>query len=387
MHVAAAPAPILPRQLAAPQAPPPLNQEEEPPAPPSLKDRVSSAVGDGLNALAYTHKALPNFIYPSVFGTAAEKARIWQTLDSLPMYDAVRPISISVRESLGSSNLLGVTRPAINSIELNRTGIGMTNPENFRYTLIHEIGHTRDYEGGVVSVITGGHSSSEPFGAPPYVSRYAGTLKQEDFAETYAEYRLNPDRLRHLSQEKMDAMERLDRPNFMQAFVDREEFRETGKLIARGLEVPYLRWGLGLLTQVAAYSLAANGVGEVISGVSNKDTMRAVSGGTQLAAGASLMFSYKHPVLGFVAMGALGAHRGLEIAQKKGARDGASYAALAGGAMGGMVGGIAAPLGLTMLGYQVAGPVGGAVGLVVGGVLGNRLGAAAGAHAGLALAG
>lgn len=360
------------------------SQQQAPAAEPGVLDRVT----DGLKDMAYAHRALPNFIYPSVFGTAAEKAAIWRTLDGLPMYDAVRPITITVKETLGSDNLLGVTRPAINSIDLNRTGIGMTNPHEFQYTLTHEIGHTRDYEGGVVNVLTGGHSSHAPFGHPQYVSRYAGTMKQEDFAESYAHYRMDPDHLRSVNQEKYDELQRLDRPNFMQSFVDREEFRETGKFIGHALEIhPYLRYGLSFATQLAAINLFTGGIGEVMSGVNAKDNMRTLSGATELVAGASLMFVYKNPVLGFAAMGALGANRGLSIARKQGARDGACVAATVGGAIGGMAGGVAGPLGLTMLGYQVAGPIGGTVGLVVGGVLGNRLGSAAGAHAALKLAG
>lgn len=387
MNVAAAPV-FLPVHRQLPTAAPATPDEETPAPQPSTLDKVTRAVSSGLGHMAYANKALPNFIYPSVFGTAAEKAQIWSTLDKLPMYDAVRPITITVKETLGSDNLLGVTRPAINSIDLNRTGIGMTNPRDFEYTLTHEIGHTRDYEGGVPNVLTGGHSAHHPWGQPQYVSRYAGTMKQEDFAESYAEYRLDPNKLQRVNEAKYEDMQRLDKPNFMQSFVDREEFRETGKFIGAALEIhPYVRYGLAFATQMAAINLTTNGIGEVMSGVNAKDNMRTVSGATNLVAGASLMFVYKNPMLGFVAMGALGANRGLEIGRKQGARDGACMAALAGGAVGGMVGGIGAPLGLTMLGYQVAGPVGGAVGLVLGGVLGNRLGASAGAHAALKLAG
>lgn len=388
MNVAAAPV-FVPVHRHAPAARQAQKGPGEPGSGPSFANRATDAVLTGLRDLAYADKALPDFIYPSVFGTAAEKAQIWRTLDSLPMHDAVRPITVTVRESLGSDNLLGVTRPAINSIDINRTGIGMSDPANFEYTLVHEIGHTRDYQnGGVVSVLTGGHSADAPYGSPAYVSRYAGTMKQEDFAETYANYRLDPEHLRNVNQAKYEDMQRLDRPNFMEALVNREEFRETGKFIGAALEIhPWVRYGLSFATTVAAFNLATGGVGEVMSGVNAKDNMTMLSGATQLAAGAGLMFAYKHPALGIAAMGALGAHRGLEIARHRGAREGACVAAAVGGALGGTVGGVAGPLGLTMLGYQVAGPIGGTVGLVLGGVLGNRLGASAGAHAGLKLAG
>lgn len=388
MNVAAAPV-FVPVHRQLPQAQAAPSQSSGPaPQESSVLDKVTRAVTDGLDNMAYAHRALPNFIYPSVFGTAAEKAQIWNTLDHLPMQDAVRPISITVRETLGSRNLLGVTRPAVNSIDLNRTGYTMEDPASFNYTLTHEIGHTRDYEGGVVNVLTGGHSAHAPFGKGPYVSDYASTMKQEDFAETYAEYRTNPDHLQHVNPAKYEQMRQLDHQNFMQRFVDREEFRETGKFLGNALGIhPYFRMGLSFLTQLAAINLTTGGIGEVMSGVNAKDNMRTLSGATQLAAGASLMFVYKNPMLGFVAMGALGANRGLNIARQQSARDGACIAATVGGAVGGMVGGIGGPLGLTMLGYHVAGPIGGTVGLVLGGVLGNRLGSSAGAHAALKLAG
>ncbi|MEW6283777.1 MAG: hypothetical protein AB1758_34515 [Candidatus Eremiobacterota bacterium] len=381
---AAVPVPVRPLVRATTPDP----KGEETPTPPGLLERAQDGLLTGLQDLAFSQRALPKFIFPSVFGTPQEKALIYETLNNLPMHDAVRPITISVRESLGNSNLLGVTRPAINSIDINRTGVGMSNPANFTETVIHEIGHTKDYPGGVVNVLTGGHSSSAPWGSPPHVSRYASTMKQEDFAETYASYRLEPERLQEVSAAKYDEMQRLDQPNAFEVFLDRKEFRETGQYIGNLLSIhPFVRYGLEFASQMAAINLGLTGAITFASGVMEHKTRTAVAGAVDALAGAGLMFSYKNPLIGVAALGFLGARRGLEMAEKRQAGDGATAAAAIAGGLGGAALGVVAPLGLTLLGHSLAGPVGGAIGLVVGGVLGNRLGASIGAGAALGVAG
>lgn len=345
---------------------------------PTTTQQVTAKVLDTVDHTLYTYKALPGFLYPSVFGTAAERDLILQTLDSLPLKDVSKVATVTMKDTLGSANLLGVNRPAIGSIAINRTGIGMGNPSNVVDTLTHEVGHSVDYPNKLTSLIFGGHSSSEPFGEAPYISRYAGTQAPEDFAESYAHYKLEPQRLESVAPEKYRALEEIDKNNFMQNLVDRPAFRETGQFIGRVLEVsPFLRWGLEFGAQISTMNLLAGGVGEISQG-------NVLRGALSAGAGASLAFSQSHPALGPAALGLLGARSGLDLANADNAGTAGKAAAMIGGGVGGAVGGVAGPLGLTYAGHALAGPVGGAIGLLVGAVAGQQLGARVGGEIGLA---
>ncbi|MGE0494655.1 MAG: hypothetical protein AB7S38_35930 [Vulcanimicrobiota bacterium] len=370
MKVASFAMPIS-RRPAAPER----SDEQPQPRPTSLGETVYDSVETVLN----TYRAMPQFLYPSVYGTAAERSLIMNTLDSLPLKDVGSTVTITMKDTLGSANLLGVNRPALGSIAINRTGYGMSDPAEVVETLVHELGHSKDYPGRIPSILTGGHSGSGPFGSPPYVSRYAGTAAAEDFAESYATYRLDPDRLREVAPEKYAVFEKLNQKNFIESFLDQPAFRETGKLVGESLgKVPYLRWGLSFASQISMVNLAASGVQDVFSG-------HAVRGGLATGAAAALAFSHAHPLLGPAAMTLLGAHRGLQMAESRGAGAAGQALASVGAGTGGLVGGYVAPLGLTLVGHSLAGPVGGAVGLAVGALAGQALGTELGGRAGLAL--
>lgn len=370
-----------------PQQQTPTPTPPQPPKKPSVGQKIFDEVALGAKNLAYAQSAVPRFVYPSVFGTAAERNLIWETLDALPMRDAVRASSITVKETLGSENLLGVTRPATGSIALNRTGWGMHDPTDFKYTLVHEVGHTVDFKGHTLSVISRTNESARaPWGTPPNVSEYAGTAPPEDFAESYAEHRLDPERLQRINPDKAEALRRMDRPNFLERLVDRPAFKETGKFVGRALSIhPFVRSGLELGRQVAVLTLASEGIVGSFQGMFKGDAVATADGLLAGAAGAGLAFAHLNPMYGAGAMAALGGREGLHLALEKKASKAGTAAATFGGAVGGAIGGVAGPLGLTYAGYSVAGPIGGTVGLVVGGVLGNRLGSKLGAKAALAL--
>lgn len=362
--------PSAPRALAQPAAP---QTSEEP----TLGQKVSLEIQDTLSSAFQTYQAMPRFLYPSVFGTAAEKELIFNTLDMLPISDVVNAPTIAMKDTLGSANLLGVTRPAIGSIAINRTGWGMGNPANVAETLVHEVGHTVDYPGRIVQVLTGGNSSSAPFGEGPYVSDYASTMHQEDFAETYAAYHLDPEGLKRVNPAKYEAMQQLEQPNFMEAFLDQPAFRETGRFVGDALSfTPWLRWGLEFAGQVGSFSLAVEGIGDLFG-------EHRLRGAVTTAAAAGLIFAFKHPLAGPAAMGLLGARRGYDMAAEKQAGATSTALAMTGAGAGGLVGGVAGPLGLTMAGHAAAGPIGGAVGLAVGAILGHKVGSTLGGKAGL----
>ncbi len=332
--------------------------------------------------------ALPNFVYPSVFGaTQAERTVINSVLDSLPLKDVGTASTITVSPDLGDPGLLGYARPAIGSINLNRSGYGMDTVGDFRYTLVHEIGHTVDMPDRVPQVLLGPNSSHEAFGKPDYVTDYASTMRQEDFAESYAYKRLAPKQLEKVAPEKARALEEMDRPTLLESLVDQPAFRESGKALGQMLEVtPWLRWGAEIAGQVAIAVTGVTGVADVVEGAARGDGRQAVSGLLKTGAATGFALAFHHPALAPAGLALLGADRGLQKATAAEADTKTTAAAMAAAGVGGVVGGIGLPLGLTWTGYQVAGPIGGAVGLVVGSVVGHRLGANLGANAALALA-
>lgn len=355
----------------------------------SLANRISQGLGKGMEAVFdfnHTLSAVPKFIYPTVTGTPAQQALVWGALDKMPMHHAVRPVSIEVLpEFPGTPGTLGSNKSPIGSITINQAGYGMQNPANFQNTVNHEVGHSVDHSGGIFSTAARTRpSDSAPFGAGPNVSDYAGTNPKEDFAESYELHRHDPARLREINPEKADVMERLDQPSLLEKLVDRPAYRETGKWIAHQFEaIPKLRTGLELLRQGSIATLGLTGAAQVGQGLVSHRGNQVAQGLLQAGACGSLIMAPQHPWLGLVAAASLGATRGIQVAESKGA-DGARVVTSAlGAAAGGVVGGFVAPLALTELGFGVAGPVGGALGLVVGGLLGGQLGAKLGARAAL----
>ena len=355
---------------------------------PGIFSKTLSYAGDRALDLGYAASALPKFIYPTVVGTPAQEAMTWAALDKLPMHQAVRPISIETMPSFSQGpNLLGVNRVAIGHIRINAGGYDMEFADQFNETVIHEVGHSNDYKSGMFSMLTRQNGSANPvFGKPGFVSEYAETQPAEDFAETYKVHHTRPQELQAVNPAKAEAMRKLDQPHFLEKLVDRPAYRETGKYIAQAFHsVPIARAGIELARQVTVANLAIMGGSEAIQGVVKGDWERA-AGGTLLAgAGAGMAMAPTLPWLGVAATAALGANRGLKLAQDQGATGAQKVLASTAGAIGGTVGGFVAPLALVQAGYSLAGPIGGTVGMVVGGLFGGYYGGKLAAQAALSL--
>ncbi|MBX3170827.1 MAG: hypothetical protein KF760_25700 [Candidatus Eremiobacteraeota bacterium] len=365
----------------------PAPDPQQPRGPGALKKALDYS-GERLLDLGYATSALPKFIYPTVVGTPQQEAMTWAALDNLPMHEAVRPISIETMPSFKEGpNLLGVNRVAIGHIRINASGYDMEFPSQFQETVTHEVGHSNDYKSGMFSMLTRQHGSSHShFGKPGFVSDYAETQPAEDFAETYRVHHHNPQQLERINPAKAEEMRRLDQPHFLEKLVDKPAYRETGKYVARAFHsVPLARAGLELVRQVTVANLAIMGGSEAIQGVVKGDWERAAEGTLLAGAGAGMAMAPTLPWLGVAATAALGANRGLKLAQEQGASPAQKVAASTAGAVGGTVGGFVAPLALVQAGYSLAGPIGGTVGLVVGGLFGGYYGGKLAAQAALSL--
>jgi hypothetical protein len=340
------------------------------------------------DSFAVAQTALPKFVYPSVFGTPSEIAETYRTLDALPFRQAVLPTSITFKNGLSVPDALGYNRIAVGAIEIDRTGYGMDSPELVQYAITHEVGHSVDHPNGIGNLVPKlNHSSHKPFGVGESVTEYGATEPVEDFAESYAHYRLKPGELEKANPAKFAEMRKVDRSSFMERMVDQPAFRETGKYVGQKLAVhPWLRTGLEVMRQATCIGLLYDGVKQVGLGTYHQSGLSLTAGLLGTTAGACLMLSYQQPMLGLTALTALGARQELERAALEGHSKNDQIASAVGGAVGGLVGGAAAPLGLTYVGYNIGGPLGGAIGMVAGGLLGNYYGARLGAQAARSLA-
>lgn len=388
-----------------------------------------SAVNDAM-ALSRGLHAFPQFIYPTITGaTPEEKAFILDVLDGLPLKDVNSVKSLTVVPSIPDASGLAYRHTVTNTIHLSREQISIS-PEWFREVTTHEVGHTKDYSSAWFqhpSTLGHNHSSHGPWGYGPFVTKYAGTNHYEDYADSYAKYHVDPDKLKESNPYKYHLIEQQEHENFMQRLVDRPEFRETGKWIGEhafpnqgirtGTEVFY--WATGGVQAVVGWDLLRKAS-------ESNDPHQHMSGVLSLTSG--VLFGTQ--LLALAGMGVQGAHRALNGAIRRGditAADGdaavrtfsdpaerairfvgshigvmdkfeplktspfvtnrgrASCVAV-GGALGALTGGFAGPFGGVMAGYHLAGPVGGAVGLVVGALAGYTLGSTLGGRAGGALA-
>lgn len=393
---------------------------------------VGGAVANGF-AVTRGLKAFPKFIYPTIFqATALERSQIYDVLDTLPLKDVNSVKSITVVPEIPSDRPGWVTRGVAydvnltNYMELSRKEL--QDPQDFRKVLIHETGHTKDYESAWFGM-WGEDSSKEPFGKGETITDYAKTNPKEDYAETYAYSHVDPERTKREVPEKYAAIQESEKQNFVERLVDRKEFRETGRWIGdhlagsratrNGLQAfYYLSGGLqavqGLdqlrkageesdpeqhyrgILNVAAGTLFGTGL-LAVPGMAvhsaQRALNRAVSRGELDAidadAGVRTLSDPVERLVRFAGskVGVIEPFRSLQDqfpeADPKRAR---ALSIAAGGAVGGVVGTVAGPYGGVIAGYHLAGPIGGAVGLVVGALGGYALGTELGGRAGGALA-
>ncbi len=392
---------------------------------------AESAVNQTL-ALTRSLKAFPSFIYPTILNASAtEQGQIYDVLDSLPLKDVNSVKSITMVPEIPNNKPGWVTRGrawdfnVTNFIELSRKEL--QNPESFRKVLIHEIGHTKDYESAWFNLV-GEESSRKPFGEGPHISEYAKTNNKEDYAETYANYHIDPERTREEVPEKFEAIRKSEEPNFVERLIDRKEFRETGRWLGENLaENQATRNGLQVVHSLSGGIQAVHGMDQLRKASKTGDPLHHYQGVLNLTAG--VLFG--SGLLGLPGMAVHSAQRALNRAVARGElttldadagvrtlsdpiekaiRGAGSKVGLlqpfrplkedfpdaspkrvralgvaTGGALGGVAGSIAGPYGGVLAGYHLGGPVGGAVGLVVGALGGYALGTELGGRAGGAL--
>lgn len=377
-------------------------------------------------ALFRSLKAFPKFIYPTIHGaTGAEKAFIMNTLDTLPLKDVATVKSLVVVPTIPHASGLAIPAQVTNVIKLARDQVS-TSPEWFREVVIHEVGHTKDFDSAWFGVV-GHDSSKQPWGEGPFVSNYAKTNHWEDYAEAHANYHMRPERLHDASPGKFDEMARLEQQGVLDRLIDRPAFRETGRFIGEHMGTDVSRNTVQALYWASSGIQVAVGLDHLRAATLTKDAGKHFDGMLTVAAGT--LFGSRVLALGGLAV------QGANMALKQGVARGditaddadaavrvvsdpvekavrgvghrlgltaafedtlpakpaedarlAQAAGIAvGGSVGALVGGVAGPYLGVLGGYAIGGPIGGTIGLVLGGLAGYTTGATVGGHVGGAI--
>ncbi len=378
-------------------------------------------------------KAFPKFIYPSFSGMTPDEAHfVLGVLDKIPLKDVNSITRLEMLPTIKNASGLAYRNPAVPLIQLSREQMNVS-PKWFEEVVIHETGHTKDYSTALFGIFRHESSTSNIWGQPPHISNYAKTNHWEDFAESYANYHVNPDKLKAECPDKYARISEMEKLGTFDKLVDQKAFRETGKYIGEKLgDLPFLRSGISILSFALGFLQIVRGVGEWENAARTGDLKKKMDATMDIAAGtcfASKLFcvpglaidgakqaldraiddneitaaqanAVVQNTVGFIGgpIAALGhwikskfSKKAQEQAATQKPQDTsplkqramteqekeinlgtlAKAASVAiGGATGSLTGGIIGPYMGLLAGFSVAGPLGGAVGLVAGAMVG-----------------
>ncbi len=253
----------------------------------------TKATLDTLLQFFKTIKSFPRFIYPSLIKmTADEKAFVLSILDKLPLKDVGTVKSITMLNSLPNASGAAGPLPSSPFILLTKDNFHLSD-EWARMVLTHETGHAVDYNSGLFGLPKlFSESSKSPWGKGPFITPYAATgpgwypSEWDDFAESYAYFHAKPDELQAKCPEKFERIQEMEKNGFFERFIDRKEFRETGKLMGSIMEkAPYLQNGLAMISLVGGLVQAYRALGELKRGEKTGDEKLTMNATMNFAAG------------------------------------------------------------------------------------------------------
>ena len=248
-------------------------------------------VGDGVGVLGAVANSLPKIAYPTLAGaTGAEKDMIYGALDRLPLSGVTSAPTIDVVRGMEQAGASGLATPLFshNRIFLDRDQIGISRDWGQEVTT-HEIGHTYDFSVGVGPILSRNFRGGG-FGSDPHISHYAETNRMEDYAESYASYHLEPERLQRIAPDKYAALDASQQPGLVDQALDRPSVRETGKKIGTAFEkAPRLRNVLALGASLVGPFQLYRGASGYEKGLESGDAEKRINGKMNMASGAALM--------------------------------------------------------------------------------------------------
>lgn len=261
-----------------------------------LADKDFSKFTEGAAANVYgvggaLANSLPKIAYPTLVGaTAAQKEVFYGALDNLPLGGVTSAPTIDVVKGLEDVGASGLATPLFshNRIFLDVDQMNISDGWAAEVTT-HEIGHTYDFSKGVGPILSRNFRGGG-FGKEPFISDYANTNRMEDYAESYAHYHLEPERLQNVAPEKFAALENSQAPGLVDEALDRPGVRKAGRQIGEAFEAaPRARNLLSLGASLVGPFQLYRGAAAYEKGVEGNDPSSRINGKMNMAAGAALL--------------------------------------------------------------------------------------------------
>lgn len=226
--------------------------------------------------MEFTGKIFSNipFKYPLIISDKLKYSEILSTLDKLPLKIVNNLSIIEINNEINDKyDALGVVLDY-----QYRTPIYLHSnpyPLTTEYVLIHEIGHTVDIGFKLLPL---NYKSSifllpkYPWGIKNFITSYAETTSREDFAESFAHFFLDPQKLKETSKYKYHIIKHIQKPNLLEKIFDNKFFRNIGKKISQFMsKFPVIRNILDIASFYSSYKTIENGIHEMINANKKQD--------------------------------------------------------------------------------------------------------------------
>ncbi|MFN3995587.1 MAG: hypothetical protein ACK4GR_03535, partial [bacterium] len=214
------------------------------------------------------------FKYPSIIADTQQKEEIIKILDKLPLKVINNLSTIEINNEITNKHdAFGLVFDY-----LYKTPVYLNSnpyPHTLEYVLTHEIGHTVDL--GFKFVPLNYKSSwfivpKYPWGIKNFVSSYAESSSAEDFAESFAHFFLDPQKLQKTSPYKYHFIKHITQQNPLEKLFDNKFFRTVGKKI---LEItskfPTIRNILDIFGHYSANKTISEGIEKLIQAKENNN--------------------------------------------------------------------------------------------------------------------
>jgi hypothetical protein len=252
---------------------------------------TDNKVADGLGVAGSIANSLPKIAYPTLGGaTGAEKEMIYGALDRLPLSGVTSAPTIDVVNGMQDAGAAGLATPLFshNRIFLDKAEMGISKAWGQEVTT-HEVGHTFDFTKGVGPILSRNFRGGG-FGDEPFISHYAETNRMEDYADSYASYHMDPERLQRIAPDKFAAIDAAQQQGIVDQAIDRPAVRDAGRKIGTAFErAPRLRNVLALGASLVGPFQLYRGAASYGKGLENDDPLQRIKGKMNMASGAALL--------------------------------------------------------------------------------------------------
>jgi len=256
-----------------------------------LSNLTQSKAGDAFGVVGSVANSLPKIAYPTLVGvSAAQKEVFYEALDRLPLGGVTSASTIDLVKGLEDVGASGLATPLFSQsrifLDVDQMNISDTWAQE---VVTHEVGHTYDFSKGVGPILSRNFRGGG-FGKEPFVSDYANTNRMEDYAESYAQYHLDPEGLKSVAPDKFAALDASQAPGLVDQAIDKPAVREAGRKIGSAFEaVPRARNLLSLGASLVGPFQLYRGAASYQKGVRENDPLSRLNGKMALASGTALM--------------------------------------------------------------------------------------------------